>query len=212
MRILHPNGNIDQRKLEEYKKRAVLFSREGQIRGFYNNPDDPQGITIGKNSNIQGFHKADDYTGDLYLPQKPLEHEYQTDPPSSNFQPFPYEFQPQQRISKRWVAERMADKLEILGDTSAYNNMVNSADHLKVPTGNMSVNLSQLHLTPEEKRIWGLDGDEKFKPKEKENEDDFNPYAQGNEGRRLDKQRQDMRNKQSSVGKWGGIDRDIIRL
>ena len=62
-------------------------------------------------------------------------------------------------------------------DTSKFRDLVNTADHLKVPNTKMRMNLDQLHLTPEEKRIWGLDADSKFKQKKTGKENDFNPYA-----------------------------------
>lgn len=67
MNIANPDGTIDQRKLEEYRKRSIQFTRNGMIRGFYHNPDDPQGIALGANNkNVKGFNDHD-YTGNLYV-------------------------------------------------------------------------------------------------------------------------------------------------
>ena len=78
MRITHPDGSVNPRKLDEYRKRAIQFTRDGMIKGFYYNPDDPQGIAVGntKKENLQGFNNYDDYNRKKYIEQIPLDHEY----------------------------------------------------------------------------------------------------------------------------------------
>ena len=208
---MNPDGTINKEKLENYRKKSIQFERDGAIKGFQYNADDPQGIALGaQNQKIKGF-ADENFNGNNYIPQIPLENEYMTDPPITNFQPHPFEFQAAQRISKRWIVERYGDRLNELQDNSVLGQLVNQADHLKVPQQNTPFNINQLNLTTEAERYWADDHmKNRSMNKNKDKENDINPYAMTENDRTIANYKEQARLQKSQIGKANRIDKGSV--